>query len=53
MGAIGSDLIYPLRHSYIIDENLEYLKLTGSVGSTYVHKNSNLRNPSLIKKLVE
>ena len=27
--------------------------MSGNVGSTYVHKNSNLRNPSLIRKLVE
>lgn len=27
--------------------------MTGNVGSVYVHPNSNLRNPSLIRKLIE
>jgi hypothetical protein len=53
LGVIGSDLIYPLRSSFVINENLEFLRLSGNVGSTYIHKDSNLKNPSLIRKLVE
>lgn len=45
LGIIGSDLIYPLRHTYFSNEDLEYIRLTGNIGSTYVHKNSNLKNP--------
>lgn len=53
LGSIGSDLIYPLRSSSYFHENLEFIRMTGNVGSVYVHPNSNLRNPSLIWKLIE
>ncbi len=49
---MGSDIIFPVRQTFVTNEMEKHLMCTGNIGQIYVHKNTNFRDPHHIKRLL-
>lgn len=53
LGMMGSDIIYPVKDTFLFNESVAWLKVGGNLGQIVINKKTNLNDPNIMRKLIK